>query len=269
MVRRSYRVGSTSFGVRTTSESFGAWLDVTLSRYGIRSQEWPEYSVVVHDPDGAGPAPGRRRFHVLYRGIGPLVRTFDLSTLASALLGEFESRLLDGRSDAIFTFAALLSWRDVHMLVPSWLPAYLGRLGRKVERSGVSMPLASWVGVDPTTGRVVAAPPTLDVPDRALERLPGTDGPSASAPLWPATDVHVDAVVTYSESLPGLELGTRGGALYRLTGLTANVTTLQGSAMHGLTRLVERARPYEVGLGRPQQMLDAVVAVAEHELAHR
>lgn len=267
---RSYRVGTTAFGVRTTSESFGSWLDEAFSGYRIRSPEWPEYSVVV---DGAEEATrrGRRRFHVLYRGIGPLVRTFELATLARTLIAEFGSRLLTRRTDAIFTYAALLSWRGVNILGPSWLPSYLGQLGRKVEKAEVSMPLASWVAVDPDSGQVVNAPVILDVPEDAIERLAAADGSirSADASLWPATGVHVDAVITYVESMPGLELGPRAGALYRLTGLTANVATMHGVTVRGLGRLVERARTYEVGLGRPQQMLDAVLTVARHEAVHR
>jgi hypothetical protein len=269
-VRRSYRVGATSFGVRATSEWFGSWLDATLSAYRISTEEWPEYSVVLNGADESPAAQGRRRFHVLYRGIGPLVRTFELSTLGRTLLAEFESRLLDTRTDAIFTYAALLSWRGVHILAPSWLPAYLGRLGRKVEKSEVTVPLAAWVAVDPTNGWVIEAPAALAVPDGAIERLAAAEGsPGRHVSLWPATSVHVDAVITYVEALPGLELGSRGGALYRLSGLTANMNTLRGAALGGLSHLVEGARTYEVGMGRPQQMLDAVLAVARHELAHR
>jgi hypothetical protein len=263
-------VGATSFGVRTTSETFGAWMDETLSAYRVRTEEWPEYSVVLHGGEKSDGKPGRRRFHVLYRGIGPLVRTLELPTVGRTLLAEFESRLLEERSDAIFSYAALLSWRGVHMLTPSWLPAYLGRLGRKVAMSGLSMPLAAWVAIDPSSGRVIGAPETLDVPDRAIQRLAETDGSCGSlTPLWPATEVPVDAVITYVEGLQGLELGSRGDALYRLTGRTPNASALGGAALHGLGRLVEGARAYELGMGRPQQMLEAVLAVAGHEAAHQ
>jgi hypothetical protein len=270
VVRRSYRVNGTSFGVRTTSRRFGEWLDETFPAYRIASEEWPEYSVVPHDADEAQHHGGRRHFHVMYRGIGPLVRTFELATLGRTLLGEFESRLLEARTDAIFTYAALLSCQGVHVLAPSWLPPYLGRLGRKVERADVSMSLAAWIAVDPTDGRMIDPTSALDVPDGVIDRLAARDrSDGRRISLWPATDVHVDGVITYVEGLPGLELGARGGALYRLMGLTANMAALKGTAIPGLSRLVERARVYEVGLGRPQQMLDAVLAVAQHELAHR
>ncbi len=270
MVRRSYRVGATTFGVRTTSEPFGAWLDGTFTAYRIRTNEWPEYSVVVDGEDGTSAARRSRRFHVLYRGVGPLVRTFELSTLGRTLCGEFESRLLDTRRDAIYTYAALLSWQGVHILAPSWLGAYLRRLGRKVEKAEVSMPLATWVAIDAITGLVIDAPTVLDAPERAIDRLAAVDGSNGHpTALWPATGVHVDAVVTYVESVPGLELGSRGGALYGLAGHTANLATLHGSALSGLRRLVEGARTYKIGWGRPQQMLDAILMVARHELAHR
>jgi hypothetical protein len=272
-VRRSYRVGKTSFGVRTTSEEFGAWLDETLAVYARRRRERPEFSVVLDgggNGDGNGDGRRGRRFHILYRGIGAVVRTFDLTTLGAALFAELESRLLRDRDDAVYAFAALVRIDHVNVLVPSWFVSYLSRLGRKVERAGVTLPLATWVAVDAASGEVVRPNLTLDVPDDALHALGRMDGSDARIPaLGPEAPVRVHAVLTYDAAIGGIDHGKRAISLYRLGGFTPNLERLGGDGLGSLRTLVEGARTFEIGLGRPQQMLDALLAVADHERSHR
>ena len=219
---------------------------------------------------GGGPTRSAqgRRFHVLYRGAGPLVRTFDLGTVARALFAELEGKQLGSRTDGAFVHAALVRWEDVHVLVPSWLPPYLGQLGRKVERSGVTLPLAAWVAVEPD-GSIGEREPTLDVPSDALEALPPASEPGKDVAMWPSTGVRVDAVLTHVEGMTGTSDGMRSAGLYRLAAATANAERTRGKALHAVGELVRGARTYEIGLSRPQVMLDGLLAVARHEMAHR
>ena len=109
----SYRVADTPFAVRSTSPEYGAWVDRTLAAYAIPTSERPEYSVVVDGGGGPTRSAQGRRFHVLYRGAGPLVRTFDLGTVARALFAELEGKQLGSRTDGAFVHAALVRWEDV------------------------------------------------------------------------------------------------------------------------------------------------------------
>jgi hypothetical protein len=211
-----------------------------------------------------------RRLHILYRGIGALVRTLELSRLGVTLLAELESRLLLARSDAVYVYAALVRLGDVNVLVPSWLTSHLSRLGRKVERAGVTLPVASWVGLD-AQGRVAPASLSLDVPGDALARLGAIDGSDSGIPeIGPEAPLRIDAVCTYDEASEGLFPATRGETVYRLGGFTANLERLGADdALGAVAALVEGAHTFEVGLGRPQQMLDALLLLAEHERSHR
>jgi hypothetical protein len=193
------------------------------------------------------------------------VRTFDLATVARALFAELEGKRLGARTDGAFVHAALVRWRDVHLLVPSWLPAYLGQLGRKVEKTGVALPLAAWVAIEPD-GTIGEREPTLDVPTDAVTSL---ESATDERPLWPSTGVRVDAVLTFAEGMDGVTDGTRSAALYRLAAATANAPRTKGEALYPVASLVAGARAYEIGLARPQLMLDGLLSVAEHELAHR
>src|SRR2546430_8866161 len=88
-VRRSYRFGNSYLGIRTNSESFGAWLDQTLA--GHRSRKKPDYfhySVLL--ANGSPKAAGRR-FHILYRETLMVQRTFHLPTVGRTLLAELEA----------------------------------------------------------------------------------------------------------------------------------------------------------------------------------
>jgi hypothetical protein len=268
-VRSSYRIGDRTIGVRTTSPEVGAWLDEALGAYRRRAWERPEYSIVI-DGGGATDARRGRRFHVLYRGTSALVRTFEITTVGMSLLAELESRLLRDRDDALYVFAALVRVDDVNVLVPSWLVSYLCRLGRKMERARVTLPLARWVALDPRSGEVVRPTLTLDVPDGALRALGRIHGSDERIPaMGPDAPVRIDAVLTYDEAMGGIEHGKRAVALYRLGGLAPNLMRIGGDGLATLRTLVESAHTFEIGLGRPRQMLEALLAVADHERKRR
>lgn len=266
-MHRSYLVGGSRFGVRTTSPAFGAWLDAVLGSYRIDETLPPEYSIVI-DGGRSDPVVSGRRFHVLWQGVGQVTRTLHVETLARSLLAEIEARLLADLDDPLFVhFAAVRSGPHV-ALIPAWIIAYVQAAGRRVERAGLTLPYRRWVAVDPTTGVVVPSPDRLDVPADAVQRLDGWTGgedPHRSDVLEP---VVADAVVTYVEGMETVDLGNRAIALHRVAGAAANLPKIGESAVRALGRTIGHARAYEIGLGRPAQMVEALAAVAAHERAH-
>ncbi len=258
-MHRSYEVGGTRFGVRTTSRSFGDWLDHALGVYRLRRRLDPEYSIVV---DGAGGARAGKGVHILYQGVGQVIRTRHLPTLGRALVAELEARVAHERGDAIYVHAAPVCVDGVIALVPAWVVAHVGTLGRRVDRARVSLPVARWAAVDPNSGWILRPPRLLDLPADALEGLERMSDGSGEARGLTGASGTVDAVVSYLWGSPSVGVVSRGIALQRLAAATANLPNLGGEALDGLGRLVAGARCYEVGVGTARQMLDALVAVA-------
>jgi hypothetical protein len=257
VVHRTYEIGGQSVGIRTTSRAFGAWLDRTLASYRADVEtEWT-YSVVVPeeafsgDPaDGEGPR--RRRLSILYWGIRPVVRTLDVRELARMLLLQLERFLLPERDDAIYVSASLIPGEDANVLMPSQVTDYLHRkMRRRAERANVPLPLAPFVAVDPSTGRVLPFQPKLRLPVEALEALPGEgDGQYGE----PVTETQVDVLWTIgSRTEVVLEPMTRGTSLRNLAGILVNLPRVGRSGLEGLGRLVQGANCYGVmPIGRPQ-----------------
>jgi hypothetical protein len=266
-VRRSFRVGRSTFGVRTTSARFGSWLDDTLSAYRIDEELEPEYSIVIDGGHDESASSGRR-FHILWQGVGQVTRTLHLPTLARSFLAELEARLLAELDDAVYVHQAPVRSGSVTVLVPAWFVAYIQAAGRRVDRAGLVLPDRRWAALDPTTGVVLPVPPLLDVPRdavAALEPWADVEPPTRWDPREPFV---ADAAVTYVEGMTTVDLGGRAAALHRLARETANIQRLGGTAIRGLARAVEHARTYELGLGRPAQMVDALAAVVAHEHRH-
>jgi hypothetical protein len=254
-------VGDTAVGVRTTSDAFGDWLDATLGAYRVDDVVEPEYSVVVDEGSGSG-----RRFNVLYQGVGVVSRALDLGVVARSLLRELEARLLRSRTDGVYVHYGVARSDRATALVPSWLVAYLTGTGRRLAKSGITLPIARWARVDADTGMVTPPPRVLDVPADALARLPMQG--SADAYADASRPRAVDAVVTYDQDMDTISAGTRGRALSQLVQNTANLRVFGAGAMGALGRLVEGAHCFDTGLGRAHQMLSALEGVFDHERRH-
>jgi hypothetical protein len=210
----------------------------------------PEEAFSVEAPDGEGTP--RRRLSILYWGIRPLVRTLDVRELARVLLLQLEQFLLSERDDAIYVTASLVPGEDANVLMPSQVTAYLHRkMRRRAERARVPLPLAPFVAVDPSTGRVLPFQPNLRLPAEALEALPGEgDGQYGE----PVTETQVDVLWTIgSRTEVVLEPMTRGTSLRNLAGALVNLPLVGRDGLEGLGRLVQGAECYGVmPLGRPQ-----------------
>jgi hypothetical protein len=229
-VHRTYRIGGERVSVRTTSPAFGEWLDEVLGRYRVRARgrRYLDYSVAISGGD-ALPGSKGRRFHVLYQGVGALVRSLHAPTVGRALLAELARRACPGRDDAVYLTAALVaagSGRGV--LAPAWALPLLDRLGRRP-------PLAALDG-------------DAVVPDR----------PPIERPL------AVEVVLTHAPGADGPRPVSRGLALHRLSAAALNLEALGGRAVEVLAGLVRGARCYEIGVpARPQLLLDAILGLLD------
>jgi len=266
VVQQSYSFHGHEVGIRTTSPAFASWLEETLADYRVDTEAPLHYSVVVEE--GAPERRGERRLHILYRGTIALARTLDLSMLGRMLLSELELSMLDDRDDFIFVEAVPVQANGVNVLVPAILISYLASLGRRVQRSGLTLPAHAFVAVDPKQGAVVPAPQVLVDVDHALRRLAEIASLNI-APLnrerdarlvvdrpWP---IHV--VCSIGQGDPGtVESVSRATAMHRLTNKVVNLKKLQGVALHGLERLVRGAECRQVSTAGAKDIVDAIVA---------
>jgi hypothetical protein len=274
-VYRTYRLGEARIGVRTTSRVFGAWLDQALSAHRVQEESGTEYSIVVDGgvADGGLGEEGRdeqrslRRYHILYRGTAPLVRTLHLTVLGRALLAELAFPLLAEREDAVFVRAAPVRLNGSAALAPWWVVPYLGELGRRVDRAGLGLPATTWVAVDPGSGRVVPAPPALNVSRGSLAQLDRAGPTDLEAPLFVDRPLDVAAVFAHLEQDTVIQPAPRSLALQTLAGAAANLTRMGGDALEGLGRLVAGARCFGLSTAPARQMLEALAAVLTHSAA--
>jgi hypothetical protein len=258
-------VGETTIGVRTTSAAFGAWLDRSLGAYRAEERVDPEYSVVV-DEDGNGRG---RRFHVLYQGVGVIARALDVRVVARSLLSELEARVLHRRDDGVYVHYGVARSGGATALIPAWLVSYLSGTGRRLSRTGITLPVARWVRIDPDSGYATPTPRVLDLAAGAIQSVP-SGGRSTGEDAYDdvSESVPIDAVVTYVEDMDTIAGGGGARAVYHLAERTANLGTIGAAAVDVLGRVVERAHCFDTGLGRPHQMLTALASVFEHGRAH-
>lgn len=262
MAQQSYSFHGHQVGIRTTSAAFASWLDETLAEYRIEDEAPTHYSIVVEEPGGE--RKGEKRFHILYRGTITIARTLDLATVGRMLLSELELSMLDDRDDLIFVEATPVEANGVSVLVPAILVNYVASLGRRVERSGMSLPAHAYVAVDPAGGKVVPSPTVLVDVDASLARLrellPGASGADRLVidRPWP-----IDVVCSIGQGDPGtVEPVSRATALHRLANYVVNLKTLQGTAIRGLERLVSDAQCRQVSTAGARAIVDAIVSEA-------
>lgn len=256
MVQFSFEIGDMQFGVRTNSMAAADWLDATLGKYTIDDETAPYYSLFVATEDGDD-AGHTKRYHILYEESRALIKSLDLRQVGEALLAEFEHVGARTRDDAVWVDATLCRYGDTTALLPPILPPYLATLGhRAIERSGLSLPLANFVALDPGTGRVVAMPRMVDVPDDALDKLAALAPPGRGNPQldpYDAVDVdialflgpHEESVVDYSPGQAAHVLATR----------ILNLERVGGAGLEALAKLLERARAYEIRASKPKDAL--------------
>lgn len=259
MVKHSFEIGDVRFGIRSTSEAFGAWILETLARFQVKDESEPYLSVVVADDDGGL----KKDFHILYAGTTAIARTLDPRALAGALLAEVEAVRYGERDDAIFLDAVLATANGHTALIPSRVATSLGSLGRRVDRTGLSLPLVRRVAVDLDTGLVGPPVGALDLRADALDRLSTfvpTNGHPAKAVGGGAMTVDVVCTLGAQSELV-VEPAPRNVTLMRLASAASNLETLGGSTLEGLRKLVLPARCYSLAWTDAAATLQAVVGV--------
>jgi hypothetical protein len=261
VVQFSFEVGDVQFGVRTNSEAAADWLEQTFGDYVIDDETAPYYSLLVGGADGDAHAVGKR-YHILYEESRALIKTLDLRQVGEALVAEFNHVGARSRDDAVYVGAALVGYRGSTALVPSILPAYIATLGhRVVERSGLSLPTANYVALDPGSGRVVAMEPSVEVSDDALDEL-GALAPAGppNSQLEPYDAVDVDALMflgAHEEHVVDFSAGQAG---YFLASQILNVEHVGGAGLEALARLLDRTPAYEIRASSPK---DAVKSISQ------
>jgi len=243
-VQRSYRVGETTFGFRSTSNPFADWLDHVLRKHRVREETAPLFSVVVGGGKEGGQLQGKG-FHILYRRTLQVIRTLDLPAVARLLFDEINSLEFEERDDAVYLEAMLLSADGVTALIPSmYLPA-LGRLGRKLNRAGLRLAPTRKVAVDPRSGRLVQPATVVEIPDDAMHKLEETFGLSGNGDRT-SSDVpsQVDLVYAPGDPEKGGEPISRARALYNLGAFTINLPKVGSAGLEGLNLLLEGTPRY-------------------------
>lgn len=260
VAQHSFRMGEVEFGIRTTSEAFSDWLAEVLGAYRIEDEHRPEFSIVIGD---GGTGRGEKKFHILYRGTIALARTFHLPTLVRVLQSELDGFFVHDRDDAIYTDTTLVSIDGMRAMIPSSLVFYMGSLGRRVDRAGVSLPADTVSAIDLETGLLVPARPGVEISAEALGALAGVaplnGGPDRFTLDGPTT---VDAVCSIAETEAPWRPVSPGVAVYRMADHVLNLPKLGARALDGLVRLVERGRTFELDAAGPKDMLQALTSMA-------
>src|SRR5262245_56565090 len=101
VVRTAYRIGEVTFAARSTSEPFGRWLDDVLAPYRTEDYTLTRYAIVVADDEGHGVA-AKERYHTLYVGSTPLIKTTSMRTLVQALFNDLETMRFGEPDEAMF-----------------------------------------------------------------------------------------------------------------------------------------------------------------------
>jgi hypothetical protein len=255
----SYRLGDVTVGIRTTSERFGRWVDDVLERH--RRARWRDafYSVVVAEEE----RPGRRGFHVLYKGTVAVARTADLGTLARAFLEEIESNAFRARTDAIYLNASLLRGPEGTALVPSSFAPALSGQSRRAERLGVTLPATTWVAIDPETAVAVPVRTALDIAPDAAERLVGKRGLGRPDRLFVDGPTGVDAACLVHDDPSGDVVSiSRSTALYRFAAMSENLSGIGGGrTLEALGRLVSSATCFAITPSTAPRVLEAMAEI--------
>lgn len=170
-----YEVHGYRFGLRSSSEAFGAWVRYALGAYlkaptDEDDDAYPTYSVVVEDGERGEGRLGRR-FNILYIGTSDVARTLDLRFLARCLLRQIDSIGYHEREDAVFLDVGVVDVAGTRSLIPKYLVPALCAARRRAEKRGLHAPGGMVAALDLRTGELVAPPLSLDLPADALDRL--------------------------------------------------------------------------------------------------
>ena len=243
----NFKIGESSFQIRTTSRRFARWMNGALSAYRVRRKAPVAFSVVIAGGEEER-IRARKRFHIIYQGSRQLLRTKDIGTLARGLLAEIERSLLAERDDAVYVQDPAIALDGKIALVPDFYRQTLARLGRRPELAGLRLPVERVVAVD-DSGRVVPITPQLQVPEDAVQRVIEKFGGNGAGPVarieQPVSPDIVVGVVPDSGPEHHMQPISRGRALYCLASDAVNTPKVGTErVLEALARLVEGAGCY-------------------------
>lgn len=245
-MQQSFEVGGSRFGVRSSSETLGAWVEKTLEAYRIDSEQDPRYSIVGYTAPDDGGRDGKR-FNILYAGTWHTIRTLHLPSLGHAFLSAMEAMLFPERDDSIFLDCIAVPVKGKVALLPGRRLPLLNRLSRQAGRLGIQIPAAMSVALDPSTGMLIPYAPLLEVPldpIDALRAMSSSDGPSDRFTLSEPTPVH--SIAIWDEEGHLFESVSRATALRTLAGGCFNLKRLKGDALQGIERLIDEKPCYQL-----------------------
>lgn len=260
---QSYEIEGFRVGIRTTSPSFGEWLNDALASYRLDEEVASQYSLVI--ADDAKQRGSRKGFNILYRGTAPIVRTLHLPTLGRALLAELESFTFQERKDAVFVQALAMDIEGSFVLVPAILAPSLGRFGRRLEKSGIHLGSSTTVALDPRSGRVTPPANLLAVSEECIARLTNIDSQNHATDRLTVDDVSAVDVLFVGGPQTDSPLSpiSKGLAVHKLAGNALNLAQLGKTGLHALARLVEGSTCYGVPGGNARETLDFLVAAVK------
>ncbi|MEO8425166.1 MAG: hypothetical protein ABI595_14815, partial [Actinomycetota bacterium] len=169
------------------------------------------------------------------------------------------------RDDAVYVTARLVDTPDGSVLVPPSTGHSLARLGRRATKLGISVSEPSATAIDIDTGLVISIPPSLEVPDDALQRL-AANFPSEGGETVGDMDVPGDVrafLVPSRETEAPLQPARKGYALANLAGWTLNLEQVGGRGLEALGRFVERSSCYESAWTSGTELITRISALSK------
>lgn len=259
----SYRVGDAVFGIRSTSAEFSDWVSHALAGYRTDDEAMPFYSIVVGGSNETR-SKSARGVHILYRGTTPMVRTLELKTLGSALLGELETHLFAERDDAVFTDYMAMRVDDSVAAIPSSLAPTLGRFGRRLQREGVSLGLTTHLVVELDSARVLSTKPAMRLPSSTLDGLAGPKIPGDRLVLGGEEPLRHVFVFDHEQEGHTRPI-SRARAVHQLSGRTFNLTRLGHRGLSALAQMTEGGSFHGLRTGDARTTLDTLVTTMREQ----
>jgi hypothetical protein len=241
------------------------WIDGLLGGFRVQEEAHYWYSIFLAEE----PSDSARRskpYHIMYKGGRNHLRTFHLKTLGRTLLAEIQAVTSYGQKDAIYVDCALISVDGSNALIAGDWVWFLHNLGRRVERSGITLPVATTTAIDHRTGKAVPSSSRLRIPPGAIDRLDEIapdDGPGERSVLDRRTFVDFVCLPGWPEEL--IQPISKVKAVHEMVHRTLNIRETRGVALQGLARLAEQSPCYEVrSVTAPELLAGLKEAAAAH-----
>jgi hypothetical protein len=278
VVSDAYEVEGDRFRIRSTSETFGAWIRVALGSY--RTAPAPDdenlwtYSAVVADEAAEHDRVGRG-FNTLYAGTADVARTLDRRFLARCLLREVDARRHPARDDAVFIRAGVIDIDGCLALLPSFLVPMLCAARRRAEKRRFRAPSGTVAALDLRSGEVFAPDASIELPRDALDTLEDpvrgrTRDDRDRFPIEDGERRRLDAVIGVDlEQSTLARVKPRSDAVLDLSMAAMNLRKVGGEGFRAIAQAVRSSTSIAVNWSRENEMLDALedaARLARHEV---